>query len=165
MGKFLCYPFTEKGTRLRAFQSLGQGHTASHQSAGIGCHVCPRHSPCSAFPRPAQGPGQAQSHFLKSFWSPLQPIGPESGADWCHLALRRRWQQRHLPDSGPPSWAPASAESSFMKQLSRAGQGSVGAVGPRAPGTRLVGLPGPWQDVALGRTLPEQTGAWDREHR
>lgn len=110
---------------------------------GLDATSASRHSPCPAFPRPAQCPGQSQGHFLKSFWSPLQLIGPESRADRCHLALRRRWQQRGLPGSGPPSGAPASAECSFMERLSRARQGSVGAVGPRAPGTRLVGASWP----------------------
>lgn len=87
--------------------------------------------------------------WLRVTLSPLQLIGAESGADRCHLALRRRWLQPQRPGSGPPSWAPASVESSFMKQLPRARQGSVGDVGLRAPGTKLVRAA--WSRTANGR--------------
>lgn len=108
-------------------------------------------------PRPPHGTARAlRSHAQHSalarlgvISSPLQLMGAESGADRCHLALGRRWQPPHLPGSGPPSWAPASVESSFMRPLPRARQGSVGGVGPGAPGTKLVGAA--WPRMANGR--------------
>ena len=71
-------------------------------------------------------------------------MGAEYGADRCQLALRRQWPWPLLLGLGPSSWALASVESPFVKQLSWARQGAAGVgVGLSVPctssGTSLAG--------------------------